>query len=139
VGHSAVAVLLCPAQAHPAPRNRAPPRLLQVFTCLTDCVELGGAARTQSFLDLHRANGPASSAPLARVRVPHFRRLLPFEDPDDVETCSVIVMEVGGGWGVVRIRILEGGGGRVRGKWVGPTCLQNLTAARIGFSAAPFL
>jgi hypothetical protein len=35
---------------------------------------------------------------------PSFRRLLPFEDPDDVDTCSVIVMEVRGGaedWGGV--------------------------------------
>jgi hypothetical protein len=25
---------------------------------------------------------------------PHFRRLLPFEDPEDTETCNIIVMEV---------------------------------------------
>ena len=56
---------------------------------------------------------PPKSAPLARMRkpqlvAPSFRRLLPFEDPDDLDTCSVIVMEVGGakegewsgvGWG----------------------------------------
>jgi hypothetical protein len=36
------------------------------------------------------------SDPCARQRSPQFRRLLPFEDGDETETCNIVVMEVRG-------------------------------------------
>jgi hypothetical protein len=89
------------------------PNIVQVFTCLTDCVDVGGSASKSlpgsglqpSISDVAAAAAAAAagapghkSAPLFRAgtRVaPRFRRLLPFEDPEDMETCSIIVMEVG--------------------------------------------
>jgi serine/threonine protein kinase len=89
------------------------PNIVQVFTCLTDCVDVGGSASKSlpgsglqpSTSDVAAAAAAAAagapghkSAPLFRTGTgiaPRFRRLLPFEDPEDIETCSIIVMEVG--------------------------------------------
>ena len=35
-----------------------------------------------------------SSEPMARLRAPRFRRLMPFEDPEETPTFNIIVMEV---------------------------------------------
>jgi hypothetical protein len=36
----------------------------------------------------------AASEPGPRLKPPQYRRLLPFEDPEETETCNIAVMEV---------------------------------------------
>ncbi|GBF94658.1 hypothetical protein Rsub_07394 [Raphidocelis subcapitata] len=83
------------------------PHVVQVYACLTEMVEAGGLAATGSFLDVRHAaaanaggalhptpNGSVhGSEPGPRLRAPRYRRLLPFEDPEETATCNIIVME----------------------------------------------
>lgn len=40
--------------------------------------------------------GTSKSAPLPRLQAQCYRPLAPFEDPEDTDTCNIIVMEVCG-------------------------------------------
>ncbi|GBF94659.1 hypothetical protein Rsub_07395 [Raphidocelis subcapitata] len=78
------------------------PHVVQVYACLTEMVEAGGLAGSGSFADVRpaapapaRAGGSNSQTASGSVHGigPRYRRLLPFEDPEETATCNIIVME----------------------------------------------